>query len=143
MERQGVLLSQANRLDEAANVLGDVLQRRFRSIAAAELAFVRFRQEQLDEAASLLRRAVKRDPKHFESHYYLGAVLFRQGDVKGAKRAYREADAVAPPNDSRALVGLCELQAKSGDTKGAQATQALIASRFPREAPTLSAQCQP
>lgn len=139
--RQGNLLSQAERLDDAAEVLSK-LARKDVADAIAELGYVRFRQENTKDALRLLKKAVEREPKLFKAHYYLGAVLFRQGDVDGAKRAYRDADALAPA-DPRALAALCQLQAKSGDAAGAEETRKALRERFPKQAAALTAECTP
>ncbi|MBI3186136.1 MAG: protein kinase [Myxococcales bacterium] len=136
--RRGYLLSQTGQLEEAASALEAVLAKRFDADSAAELAFVRFRQRQTDEALSLLRRALKKEPQLHAAHYYLGAVLYRQGEGKAAERAYREADRLAP-EDPRALVALCELQAQTRSAS-LEETRKVLAARFPKQ-PELLAQC--
>ncbi len=138
--RHGYLLSQRGRLDEAASVLTAALKREFEAEAAAELAFVRFRQGRSGEATTLLRRALKARPQLARAHYYLGAVLFREGDAAGAERAYLAAENWAP-EDSRALVALCELLNRRGRRDDAAAVRARIRERFPEEAATLVARC--
>jgi len=141
--RQGNLLSQAGQLEEAATVLGQLLDKKgFDAEAAAELAFVRFRQQRLEEARSLLVRAVERQPGLYKAHYYLGAVLFQRGDLRGAERAYHEADGLAPL-DPRALSALCELQWQSGNNAAAEQTRAQLAARFPADAKALTGRCTP
>src|SRR6476646_565950 len=58
--RRGELLSQAGRLDEASSVLNAVLKHRFHPAAAAELGFVKLRQNQSADAMRLLRAALAR-----------------------------------------------------------------------------------
>ncbi len=139
--RRGYFLSQTGRLDEAAEALQQSLSRRYDGRLQAELAFVRFRQGQNDEAKKLLERALKKEPQLSVAHYYLGAVLYRQGDVRGAERAYRTADRL-DPTDPRALAALCQLQAQSKSRDVAE-TQKRIASRFPEQSQALLAQCAP
>ncbi len=139
--RRGMLLSQQGALDEAAAVLTAVLQRQFDASATAELAFVRFRQEANGEALSLLKKALKKEPGLPIAHYYLGAALYRQGDVSGAERAYREASRLSPL-DVRPLSALCEIQAQSGSSVALARTQADIRTRFPDRADSLLASCQ-
>ncbi len=140
--RQGMLLSQASDLEGAADALSFAIGREFDATLAAELGFVRFRQDRVGEARTLLNRAVRKDPGDFLTRYYLGAVLFRQGDVAGAEREYREADRLSP-QDPRALAALCEVQAKGGKAEEAEATRKALGSRFPEQASRLLAGCAP
>ena len=140
--QRGYLLSQAGRLDEASTALNSFLQKRYDASAAAELAFVRFRQNQSKEALVLLRRALRAEPELAKGHYYLGAVLYQQGDLPGAERAYRDADKLSP-EDPRPLAALCELQAKAGDASSAKKTQAELVARFKQASAALVANCHP
>jgi len=140
--RQGYLLSQTGRLGEAAEALAAVLQKRFDADSAAELGYVRLRQKETSEAVGLLRRAVRKDPRLAKGHYYLGAALAAQGDLKGAEREYREADGIAP-EDPRPLSALCEMHARGGNAAGVKDVKRLLATRFPREALALQARCAP
>ena len=140
--RQGYLLSQTGRLGEAAEALNAVLQKRFDADSAAELGYVRLRQKETSEAVGLLRRAVRKDPRLAKGHYYLGAALAAQGDLKGAEREYREADGIAP-DDPRPLSALCEMHARGGNAAGVKDIKLLLATRFPREALALQARCAP
>jgi tetratricopeptide (TPR) repeat protein len=140
--RHGQLLSQAGRLNEAADELGAVLQKRFDAESAAELGFVRFRQKQTAEAVTWLRRAVKKEPRLAKGHYYLGSALYAQGDLKGAEREYREADGIAP-DDPKPLCALCEMHARNGNEAEVQDIKHLLATRFPRDAATLQTRCLP
>lgn len=140
--RRGYLLSQSGRLDEAAEVLSAVLQKRFDPDAASELGFVRLRQNEAGDALTLVKRALKKEPRLGKAHFYLGAILSQQGDSKGAEKSYREADDLSP-DDPRALAALCELHARSGHTNEVGEIKQLIATRFPREATALQARCSP
>ncbi len=142
LARQGYLMSQSGRLDEAAEVLRGVLKRSFEPASAAELAFVLYRQDKVDDALGLLRRALREDPKLAKAQYYLGAVLFRQGDIKGAEKAYHAADALEP-SDPRALASLCELFARTEQKEKVEQTKKLIEQRFPDTSRQLAAQCEP
>jgi eukaryotic-like serine/threonine-protein kinase len=140
--RRGELLSQLGRLDEAAVVLNSVLKKRFHPGAAAELGFVRLRQNQPQEAQRLLKAALAKDPQLAKAYYYLGATLSQGGDMAGAERAYREADRL-DPKDSRPLAALCITQAHAGKTAERDAIQKDLATRFPEQAPRLIAECHP
>ncbi len=140
--RRGELLSQLGRLDEAAVALNGVLKKRFHPDAAAELGFVRLRQNQPQEAARLLRAALGKDPQLAKAYYYLGATLAQTGDWAGAERSYREADRLDPA-DSRPLAALCIAQAQAGKTAERDAIQKDLAARFPEQAPRLIAECHP
>jgi eukaryotic-like serine/threonine-protein kinase len=140
--RYGQLLSQGGRLDEAATVLSTWTRQHDDPASLAELGFVRFRQEKLDDAVSLLRRAQKKAPSLSVAHSYLGAVLFRQGDLRGAEREYREAEKLAP-DDPRALTARCQLHAHEGDTVRVTEVKRALAERFPDRASALAAECGP
>src|SRR6266849_2096598 len=140
--RQGYLLSQTGRLGEAAEALAAVLQKKFDADSAAELGYVRLRQKETSEAVGWLRRAVRKEPRLAKAHYYLGAALAAQGDLKGAEREYREADGIAP-EDPRPLSALCEMHARGGNAAGVKDVKQLLATRFPREALALQARCAP
>jgi Flp pilus assembly protein TadD len=131
--RTGVILSRLGVLDGAAPALTTALSRKFDPLWAAELGYVRLRQEQMPEAGALLRRALRKDPGLFEGHYYLGALLVKQRDVKGAERSYREA-ARLRPTDARPLVSLCALLIDSGQTDDALAVQRTLQEQYSKEA---------
>jgi tetratricopeptide (TPR) repeat protein len=138
--RRGYLLSQLGELAEAEKVLAGVVQHHEAPEAAAELAFVRFRQGHAAEAAALLRRALAKSPELFAAQYYLGAVLFSLGDPAGAERAYREADKLNT-KDARAGLGLCELFSKTGRPDEAKRLGAQLAVRFPDQASRVHGAC--
>jgi len=138
--RYGRLLSHSGKLDEASEVLGAWTRDHTDAESLAELAFVRYRQERVEDAAALLKRALKKSPKLAVAHYYLGAVLFRQGDSAGAERAYREADQLAP-DDPRALAARCQMYARQGNETTVAEVKRELASRFPDRAEALAAQC--
>jgi serine/threonine protein kinase/tetratricopeptide (TPR) repeat protein len=140
--KQGYLLSQAGRIDEAARALTGALKEEFEPAAAAELAFVRYRQKNFDDAAALLKRALKKSPQLMVGHYYLGTVQYQQGDVKGARESYLEADKLAEPTDPRALIALCELEAQT-KANTLEETRKKISTRFAKEAPGLLSRCTP
>jgi tetratricopeptide (TPR) repeat protein len=131
--RKGLILSRLGVLPDAATALGDALQKRFEPRWAAELGYVRLRQDQLGEAGNLLRRALRKDPRLFEGHYYLGALLVKQRDVKGAEKAYREAAQMAPA-DPRPLVSLCELLIQAGQVPEAKEVQKQLQEHYSKEA---------
>nr|WP_301340459.1 serine/threonine-protein kinase [Corallococcus exercitus] len=138
--RYGQLLSQGGRLDEAATVLSAWTRQHDDAESLAELGFVRFRQEKLDDAAALLKRAQRKAPSLAVAHSYLGAVLFRQGDLRGAEREYREAERLAP-DDPRALTARCQLHVHEGDAAGVAEVKRTLAEKFPDRALALAAEC--
>lgn len=138
--RYGRLLSHSGKLDEASDVLGAWTKDHGDAESLAELAFVRYRQERVEDAAALLKRALKKSPKLAVAHYYLGAVLFRQGDTAGAERAYREADQLEP-QDPRALAARCQMYARQGNEATVAEVKRELATRFPDRAEALAAQC--
>jgi Tfp pilus assembly protein PilF len=140
--RYGQLLSRNGQLDQAAEVLGAWTRHDEDARALAELGFVRYRQEKLDDATALLRRALRKEPELALAHYYLGAVLFRQDNISGAERAYREADRLEP-QEPRALVALCQVLAHAGRVNDADAVKRSLATRFPEKAKSLAAECAP
>jgi serine/threonine protein kinase/Flp pilus assembly protein TadD len=140
--RRGELLSQAGRLDEASGVLNAVLKHRFHAGAAAELGFVKLRQNQSGEAMRLLRASLARSPNLAKAHYYLGAALGQQGDIPGAESEYRTADRLAP-SDPRPLGALCALFAQNKRGPEAESLKKELAERFPEQAPRYIAECRP
>ena len=140
--RRGELLSQAGRLDEASSVLNAVLKHRFHPAAAAELGFVKLRQNQSADAMRLLRAALARSPNLAKAHYYLGAALTQQGDVTAAEAEYRTADKLAP-SDPRPLGALCALLVQNKRAPDAEALKKELADRFPEQAPRYIAECRP
>ncbi len=140
LTRQGYWLSQTGRLDEASEVLTALLKKQYDAEAAAELGFVKFRKEQFDEAMKLLTKSVKEKPDLMISHYYLGAVRYRKGDVKGARAEYAEADKLAGP-DSRALIAWCEVEAQQQGGGELEDVKKRLKERFPAEASTLITRC--
>ncbi len=138
--RQGYLLSQQGRLDEASTVLTRALRRAFDPETAAELGFVRHRQGRSEEARALLERALAARPRFARAHYYLGAVLFREGDFARAERAYLAAEKWAP-DDPRPVAALCELLTRRGRHEDAAAVQERIRERFPDKAASLLVRC--
>ncbi|HVE82287.1 MAG TPA: tetratricopeptide repeat protein, partial [Myxococcales bacterium] len=131
--RTGVILSRLGVLPEAGAALTTALSRKFDPLWAAELGYVRLRQEQLGEAAMLLRRAIRKEPQMFEAHYYLGALLVKQRDVKGAEKSYREAARLSR-GDPRPLVSLCALLVDSGQNDDALAVQRTLQEQYSKEA---------
>ncbi|WP_257448224.1 serine/threonine-protein kinase [Archangium lipolyticum] len=140
--RYGLLLSHSGQLDQAAEVLVAWTRRTEDARALAELGFVRYRQDKLDEAATLLRRALRMEPELALAHSYLGAVLFRQANISGAERSYREADRLAP-KDPRALVALCQVLAHTGRVNDVEEVKRSLEARFPEQAKTLVTGCEP
>ncbi len=126
--RIGYWQSQAGQLDQAQVTLGQVLQKQFDPVSAAELGFVKFRKGDPGGAARLLKDVIKKEPSSMAAHYYLGAVLYQQRDAKAAKAEYLEADKLAP-TDSRPLVALCEMEAQTASPE-LEETKKLIVSRF-------------
>lgn len=138
--RRGYVLSQSGDLARADEALSTLLARTFDAEAAAELGFVRYRQGRPGEALSLLRKAIKASPELASSHYYLGAVLYRQGDARGAERAYLEAERLAPL-DERPVLALCELFVKGKRHKELPAVHGRIDARFGDKAKALKRRC--
>ena len=139
LSKQGYLLSQASRLDEAAKVLNQVLSKEFDPTTAAELGFVRFRQKNLDDASALLKKALRKSPQLMVAHYYLGAVQYQQGELKSARESYLEADRLGA-DDPRALLALCEMEAQTGAAT-LDETRRKISARFPSDAPAMLTRC--
>ncbi|MBX7101155.1 MAG: protein kinase [Myxococcaceae bacterium] len=134
---QGFWLAQAGRLDEAEQVLSKASRD---PESAAELAGVKMRKGSTDEATALLRRALKESPNLAPAHYYLGAVLFAKGEVAQARGEYAKADTLAP-QDHRALLALCQLEARE-KSAAVDALKAQLTQRFPAQAKSLVAQCE-
>ena len=93
--RRGELLSQAGRLDEASAVLNAVLRHRFHPGAAAELGFVKLRQNQSADAMRLLRAVAGplAQPRQ-------GALLPGRGAHPAGRRRARPRPSTAPRTGS-------------------------------------------
>jgi Tfp pilus assembly protein PilF len=89
----GATMSRMGRFSEAASILG-----RAPGDAAAlnNLGEALLGQEQSDEAAKVLRRALEIDPESPEALNNLGRALARSGDPSGAEQAWRSAIRVKP-----------------------------------------------
>ena len=140
--RRGELLSQAGRLDEASTVLNAVLRHRFHPGAAAELGFVKLRQNQPSDAMRLLRASLARSPNLARAHYYLGAALTQQGDVAAAEAEYRTADRLAP-SDPRPSARCARCSPRTSARPETEALKKELADRFPEQAPRYIAECRP
>jgi serine/threonine protein kinase/Flp pilus assembly protein TadD len=140
LTRQGYWLSQSGRLDDAAEVLGQALKKQFVPEAAAELAFVKFRKDQYNDALQLLAKVLKEKPDLMVAHYYRAAVLYQKGDPKAARAEYLEADKLAG-SDFRPLVALCELEVQQQTTTELEDVKKRLKERFPAEADKLIAGC--
>ncbi len=97
----GYSLAERNeRLPEAYALIGKAMQ-----MAPGDpfimdsMGWVQYRMGKLDEAESFLRRAytLRADP---EIAVHLGEVLFAKGDVAGAQKLWKEAQAKDPKNDA-------------------------------------------
>lgn len=55
---------------------------------AFSIGRARFETGDVDASEPWLRRAVEKEPRHAEAHYYLGLVLQERGDVRGASIAF-------------------------------------------------------
>ncbi len=139
LRRQGLWLSQLSRLDEAGIALEKSVGLKFEARVAAELGFVRFRQERFTEAMKWLQRAVKADPALMEGHYYLAAALFQKGEVDKARTQYAKAVTLSP-NDARPLVAWCQLESQQKTPKADQLKQELDL-KFAAQAAELKKQC--
>lgn len=139
LARQGYWLSQTNQLDPAEAALTRVIKKHTDNASKAELGFVKFRKGEKDEALRLLRAVVKDAPELLEGHYYLAAVLFQKNELAAARAEYLAADALAG-DDSRALVGLCEMEALQ-QTPELEGAKQRLRERFPKEAEALISRC--
>ena len=118
------------------------LSKGFDPAAAAELAFVKYRQKNYGEASGLLKRALKTKSDLAIAHYYLGAVQFAQGDMKSARDSYLEADRLGDSTDPKALVGLCQVEAQD-KAATLDETKKKISTRFAKDAAALLTNCVP
>ncbi|MBK7860851.1 MAG: protein kinase [Archangiaceae bacterium] len=136
--RIGYWQSQNGQLDLAQATLTEVLKKQYDPVSAAELGFVKFRKGDPGGAAKLLKELIKKDPGSMAAHYYLGAVLYQQRDVKGARAEYLEADRLAPA-DPRPLTALCEMEAQQNAPELAETKKSLEA-RF-EDGKQIAARC--
>ena len=137
--RYAMLLSQGGRIDEAAVVLEALLKASYDARIAAELAFVELRRKKPQEAEAILKKALKKDARVWEVHYYLAAVHYQKGEIPAARSAYLEADRLSG-EDSRPLAALCEIDAQQAAPQLPE-TKKRLGERFPNEAAALLKTC--
>jgi eukaryotic-like serine/threonine-protein kinase len=140
LRRQGMWLSQLARLDDAAVALEKSVSLKFDARTAAELGFVRYRQERFVDALKLVQRAIKAQPTLMEGHYYLGTVLYQRGDIDKARAAYTKAVTLSP-TDSRPLLAWCQLEAQQKTPK-AESLKQEFEVKFKDKAAELKRQCE-
>jgi Flp pilus assembly protein TadD len=87
---------QAGRLDEAAALCEEALAAGDTPDALHVLALVRFQQRRLEDADTLVRRALASEPGNGAFLNSLGLILLHGGHVVEAEAKFREALAVAP-----------------------------------------------
>jgi predicted Zn-dependent protease len=94
------LLDEADRHDDAENVLRDLLAKNpLDSVALNSLGYMfAERGERLDEAVQLLQRALKIEPGNPSYLDSLGWAYFKQGNLAGADAPLSEAAAKMPEN---------------------------------------------
>jgi eukaryotic-like serine/threonine-protein kinase len=137
--RYAMLLSQGGRTDEAATALEALLKSNYDARLAAELAFVELRRKKAPEAEAILKKALKKDAKVWEVHYYLAAVQYQKGEFAQARASYLEADKLSG-DDARPLEGLCEIDAQQASPQLPE-TKKRIAERFPKTSAELLKKC--
>jgi tetratricopeptide (TPR) repeat protein len=111
LENANAVLSVQNN-EAARTILNDVvkLEPKFAE-GLTRAALLAYQDGDLEEAQTLLLRALKQEPRHFGAWAGLGLVREDLGDLKGAQQAYREAAYLHPYLDS-AKRGLIRLEAK-------------------------------
>jgi serine/threonine-protein kinase len=128
--QQATLARVAGRLDEAAALLERL--RRLEPGNAQRLqqqALLLERRGRRPEAVALLREVVHQLPSA-GSHLNLGSMLYRQGDVAGARREMEAALALAPEHYN-GLSSLAQLELASGDPLRAAALYETLVRRSP------------
>jgi tetratricopeptide (TPR) repeat protein len=128
--QQATLARVAGRLDEAAALLERL--RRLEPGNAQRLqqqALLLERRGRRPEAVALLREVVHQLPSA-GSHLNLGSMLYRQGDVAGARREMEAALALAPEHYN-GLSSLAQLELASGDPLRAAALYETLIRRSP------------
>jgi serine/threonine-protein kinase len=128
--QQATLARVAGRLDEAAALL-ERLQRLEPGNAQRlqQQALLLERRGRRPEAVALLREVVHQLPSA-ASHLNLGSMLYRQGDVAGARREMEAALALAPEHYN-GLSSLAQLELASGDPRRAAALYETLVRRSP------------
>jgi tetratricopeptide (TPR) repeat protein len=128
--QQATVARVAGRLDEAEAILERL--RRLEPGNAQRLqqkALLLERKGQRAEAVSLMREAVRQLPSA-GSHFNLGSMLYRHGDVAGARREMEAGLALAPEHYN-GLSSLAQLELASGDPKRAAELYEKLVRRSP------------
>lgn len=93
----GQLLRKADRLDEAADVLGEALAQRPDHVETCyQLGCVLAGQNKAQDAETALRRCIQLDPNHADAHAQLGMLVAQQGRFDEAVKWLSQAIALAP-----------------------------------------------
>ncbi len=128
--QQATVARAAGRLDEAEAVLERL--RRLEPGNAQRLqqkALLLERKGQRTEAVALMREVVRQLPSA-GSHFNLGSMLYRHGDVAGARREM-EAGLALAPDHYNGLSSLAQLELASGDPKRAAELYEKLVRRSP------------
>ena len=108
----GYVYYKIGRYEEAETYLARSIElKQIDSDQFARLALVRMKTGRLDEAAGLLRHAIKMRPDAVGYHYALGTVLKQSGDTQGAIDEF-EAELVNNPDLADARGQIAELKSK-------------------------------
>ena len=62
-------------------------------------AMLRIKAGQYADAKGLLRSAIKQDERNGPYHFYLGSVMFKEKDYRGAFEVWQKADRFMPRNE--------------------------------------------
>jgi tetratricopeptide (TPR) repeat protein len=125
------LLIRSAKLDQADALLSRAIAQTDDPQMLAERAFIALQRGRAREAASELRRVVRRDPELAVAHYFLGTALVALEDNAAAARELQDADR-RDPSDTRALRALIDLSTPQHRATDAAAARALLATRESR-----------
>jgi choline-sulfatase len=114
-------LVQADRLDHAQALLGDLIAAAPENVTARNLlAYVAVKRGDVDEAERQYVGSLEQQPRQHRIHGALGVLAMRRGDLDEAARRFHQALELAP-NDVDAMSNLGFIDAVRGDDAGAQA----------------------
>jgi len=130
------------RADEAAALVGEILQKDARNIAGLKLrASIELGRGKLENAVADLRQALNDQPRGFDLMLMLAVAYERSGSIDLAEKEFADAMQVSNYNPTVSLNYVAFLQ-RRGNLEHAEDVLTDLASRWPKDIPVLSALAQ-
>lgn len=129
---QGLRQHRAGRLEDAKNMYNQILViDPWHPEALHLLGLTTLQSGDPAQAAELIRKAVRLQPKNWTFHANLAMALFELGDLNGALATFRHA-AKLNPQEPQVQMGIANCLARQGELPQAEAQLRKLVRRFPR-----------